>query len=110
MLALGGMGGGRLTTDLIIAPPESPVAFTRLFEEARVCMSHLWGSDYPTEELLDDIENYRPLKMLSMCTKLKLEVWKLGLAGDAASGPTGTRIWNDIEEVGEVPVRRSYVM
>jgi len=108
MLALGGMGGGHLTTDLMNAPAESPVCYSRLFEESRVCVPQLWGSEYPAEELLDDIENYRPLKFLHACQELKLSVWRLGLGGtpmgDQAPRPNSRNLWREIVQVGEVIV------
>lgn len=105
MLALGGLGDGRLSMDLINEPLESPVSFDRLFDEARVCVPQLWGSDYPIEELIDDIENYRPLKFLYACQKLKLRVWKTGKAvvsGAQEVVSTGV-LWKDIEQLGQVP-------
>jgi len=110
MLALVGMGGGRLTTDLMNAPADSPVCYNKLFEEARLCAPQLWGSAYPAQELLDDIENYRPLKFLHACQRLKLRVWRLGVktlsAGTQASQSNSGDLWSDIMRTGEVSIRR----
>lgn len=99
MLALGGAGDGGLSFDLMRAPVNSPVHFDRLFEEARVCVPQLWGTEYPVEELLDDIENYRPLKFVHTCQKLKLRIWKYGRSTDTK---TREELMHDIETTGQV--------
>lgn len=73
------MGGGRLASYLVSAPKESPVQFSNVFEEARVCLPQIWGSEYPVDELIDDVENYRPLRLLFECQILKLATWELGV-------------------------------
>lgn len=104
MLALGSMGGGHLSLYLISAPPGSPVTFNTLFEEARVCVAQLWGSEYPVEELLDDVENYRPLKFINECQILKLQVWQLGIAATKNEIEPGAmeETWFKIQRLGEV--------
>lgn len=97
------MNGGELSLDLLNAPPASPVAYDQIFEQARRCLPKLWGGDYPAEELMDDVENYRGLSFLTVCQKLKLSVWRVGIA--AAQGKpveeSKTRLWSKIEETGE---------
>lgn len=98
------MNGGELSLDLLKAPAVSPVAYDQVFEQARRCLPKIWGPEYPIEELMDDVENYRGLSFLTVCQKLKLSVWKLGIA--AARGhlvdESKMRLWNRIEETGEV--------
>lgn len=110
MLALGSMNGGQLSLYLMSVPADSPVLFNTLFEEARVCVAQLWGSTYPVEELLDDIENYRPLKFLNEAQTLKLQVWKLGIASkrDRVDFEDMEQIWNRIEHLGEVRLTRNW--
>lgn len=104
MLALGGQGDGKLSMYLMDEPSNSPISFDRLFEEVRVCVPQLWGAEYPAEELLDDIENYRPLKFLYSCQALKLRIWKTGrtiIQGeDHIDG--GNELWEDITQLGQV--------
>ena len=104
MLALGNMDGGQLSLDLLSAPAESPIAYDHIFEQARRCLPKIWGSEYPVESLLDDVENYRGLSFLHACQKLKLSIWKLGIA--AAQGKpvsdSKMRLWYRIEDTGEV--------
>lgn len=103
MLALGSMNGGRLSSYLMSVPAESPVFFNTIFEEARVCVAQLWGTAYPVEELLDDMENYRPLKFLNECQILKLRVWELGIASrrDQVEFEIMDETWTRIEHLGE---------
>ena len=104
MLSLGGLSDGRLSIDLMKAPEYSPVHFDRLFEEARVCLPQLWGVEYPVEELMDDIENYRPLKFVHACQKLKLRVLNFGKCtlGNMDHTDSAEDLWNTISSLGEV--------
>lgn len=98
------MNGGRLSLDLLSAPADSPVANDHLFEGARKCLPKIWGSDYPAEQLLDDVENYRGLYFLNTCQKLKLSVWRLGIAAGQGCAITEgkTWLWSKIQEAGDV--------
>jgi len=100
------MNGGHLSLDLLSAPTQSPIAYDQVFEQARRCLPKIWGAEYPVEELLDDVENYRGLSFLNICQKLKLSIWKLGVA--AAQGGLvvdgKAQLWKRIEETGEVIV------
>lgn len=104
MLALGALGGGQLSLDLMEAPLDSPVHFDRLFEEARVCLPQFWDDEYPEGELLDDLENYRPLKFVHLCQKFKLRVWNLGksIIQNGTNLEESQNLWNDLEQLGEV--------
>lgn len=104
MLALGSMNGGQLSSYLMSVPADSPVFFNTLFEEARVCVAQLWGDAYPVEEILDDVENYRPLKFLNEGQILKLQVWELGILSRRGRANSGDmkETWNKIEHLGEV--------
>lgn len=104
MLALGSMKGGQLSSYLMSVPANSPVLFNTLFEEARVCVAQIWGDAYPVEEILDDVENYRPLKFLNECQILKLQVWELGILSrrDRAIFEDMKETWTRIEHLGEV--------
>lgn len=112
ILALGNMNGGHLSLDLMAAPAKSPIAYEQIFEQARRCLPKVWGSEYPVEELLDDVENYRGLSFLTMCQTLKLSIWKLGLA--KARGmvvdESKEQLWRRIEETGEVSARSSLLL
>lgn len=105
ILALGNLnGGGHLSLDLLSAPAKSPIAYDQLFEQARRCLPKIWGSEYPIEELLDDVENYRGLSFLTVCQKLKLSIWKFGVAKAQEKPVEGSAegLWRRIEETGDV--------
>lgn len=78
----------------------------RLFEEARVCLPKIYGSAYPVQEFMDDIENYRALSLLHRALKLKLNVLKLGMASmeNPVDERTLRRMGNQIQSVGQVCV------
>lgn len=84
-LAMRNFKAGQLSLDLFKAPASSEISQDRLFEEARVCLPKIYGSRYPVEEYMDDIENYRALHFNNRCQRLKLNVMSLGIA--ARNGP-----------------------
>jgi hypothetical protein len=102
--ALSNRRGGYLFHSLLTAPLSSGINREQLFEESRTCLPRIWGSDYPEEEILDDFENYRGLSLLQIAMKLKVEVWRLGVAvrqGIAEIESMG-RLWRKIENVEKV--------
>ena len=98
------MNGGQLSLDLLSMPPDSPLAYDRIWESARVCLPKLWGAKYPAEEILDDVENYRGLSFLFAGQKLQVHVWRLGVAQGQGKLVEDSKkaLWKKIEEVGEV--------
>lgn len=107
--ALSNQRGGFLFHSLLTAPPSSGINREYLFEESRTCLPRIWGSDYPEEEILDDFENYRALSLLQIAVKLKVEVWRLGVAvrqGIADRESMG-RVWRKIENVEKVSLSMS---
>lgn len=103
-LALGNMRGGQLSLDLLSLPPDSPLAYDRIWEGARLCLPKLWGPEYPHEEILDDVENYRGLSFLHQVQKLKLSLWRLGLVQGQGKriDESKRRLWQRIEEIKQV--------
>ncbi|KIW19111.1 hypothetical protein PV08_03403 [Exophiala spinifera] len=100
-LALGNLGVGQLTQDLLKA--DSHLHQDRLFQAARTCLPRMWGPEYPAEQLLDDLENYRPLSFMQACAKLKVEVWTLGkaLRSVAVDQSSLDQLWQKIKRDGE---------
>ena len=103
-LVLGNMSGGQLSLDLLSLPPDSPLAYDRIWESARLCLPKVWGAEYPHEEILDDVENYRGLSFLHQVQKLKLSVWRLGLVQGQGKrmDESRQRLWVRIEEMEQV--------
>ncbi|EXJ90894.1 hypothetical protein A1O1_04000 [Capronia coronata CBS 617.96] len=79
-LAMSNVNAGQLALDLFTAPPSAQISQDHLFDEARVCLPKIYGSAYPVEEYMDDIENYRALNLINKCQKLKLAILSLGIA------------------------------
>ncbi|EHY55849.1 hypothetical protein ABEF92_000895 [Exophiala dermatitidis] len=94
---------GKLSQDLYSAPANTSISMGRLFEEARVCLPKIYGSAYPVQEFMDDIENYRALSLLHRALKLKLNVLKLGMASmeNPVDERTLRRMGNQIQSVGQ---------
>jgi hypothetical protein len=106
-LALGNLGVGQLTQDLLQA--DSHLHQDRLFQEARTCLPRMWGSEYPAEQLLDDLENYRPLSFLQACAKLKVEVWTLsmGFRRTTVDQRSLDQLWQKVKLDGQVMSSRT---
>jgi hypothetical protein len=103
-LALGNLHGGDLAHHLLSQRADSHMHQDRLFQEARTCLPRIWGAEYPPEQLLDDIENYRPLSLLQACEKLKVDLWNLGITSKSVSVEQSDldRLWQKIETAGQV--------
>jgi hypothetical protein len=103
-LALGNLSGGQLSFDLLSLPADSPLSYDRIWEAGRLCLPKLWGSAYPHEEILDDVENYRGLSFLHAAQKLKLSIWRLGIAKEHGKDieESRKRLWIRIEETRKV--------
>jgi hypothetical protein len=102
---------GKLSLDLLLAPPTQSVSADRLFEEARVCLPKIYGSEYPVQEFMDDIENYRALSLLHKSQRIKLEVLSLGIASREV--PVDKRMMSQlgdqIQRMGQVCIYSSPV-
>jgi hypothetical protein len=95
---------GYLYQSLLTAPPSSGINREQLFEESRTCLPRIWGSEYPEEQILDDFENYRGLSLLQIAMKLKVDVWRLGVAvrQGMADDDSMERLWAQIQNVEKV--------
>ncbi|KAI1609279.1 hypothetical protein EDD37DRAFT_165553 [Exophiala viscosa] len=76
---------GQLSRDMQSAPAGSSISADRLFEDARVCLPKIYGSTYPVQEFMDDIENYRALSLLHRSSKIKLDVLRFGMTSAETS-------------------------
>ncbi len=92
--------------DLLSEDVDSPVSYDGLFYSARSCLPKLWGAQYPTSEMLDDMENYRPLHFLHLCQKPKLGI--LNLANKSSLGQDDTegrkQLWKELTKLGDVGI------
>jgi hypothetical protein len=72
---------------------------------ARLWGRCFWGKQYPDEEVLDDIENYRALELLHAGFLLRHKTWKAlteSAAGTADSSKPLLREILSIREVGAI--------
>lgn len=68
---------------------------------ARLWGRCFWGDQYPDQEVLDDIENYRALELLHTGFDLRYKTWKVLL--DSGSGTdSGEPLFREIIAVCEV--------
>ncbi|EXJ73475.1 uncharacterized protein A1O5_03236 [Cladophialophora psammophila CBS 110553] len=102
-LAFSSMAGGRLWMDLLSEDADSPVSYDGLFYSARSCLPKLWGTQYPISELLDDLENYRPLHFLHLCQKPKLSILNLATSSDMGRSDRAGRqqLWKELTKLGD---------
>lgn len=70
----------------------------------RSCYPTIWGAEYPTSELIDDMENYRPLHFLHLCQKPKLDILSLATTANHGQVDEGgrQRVSQRVKEIGEV--------
>lgn len=103
-LAFSSMAGGRLWLDLLSEDANSPVSYDGLFYSARSCLPKLWGAQYPVSELLDDLENYRPLHFLHLCQKPKLGILNLATSSDMGRSDRAgqQQLWKELTKLGDV--------
>ncbi|KAH0843756.1 putative transcriptional regulatory protein [Fonsecaea pedrosoi] len=102
-LAFSSMASGKLWMDLLSEDADSPVSYDGLFYSARSCLPKLWGPQYPVSELLDDLENYRPLHLLHLCQKPKLSILNLAASPDMGRGDKAgrQRLWKELTKLGD---------
>jgi hypothetical protein len=64
----------------------------------------MWGEQYPVSELLDDLENYRPLRLYHLCQGAKLELLRLARSTtqDGLEESSLKKLWRHVESFGDV--------
>ena len=80
------------------------LSLERIFQNARISGRHCWGEEYPEDELLDDLENYRPLEALHRVFLLRSRIWELAVAKYKGKRcpDTPETLMKEIKEIGEV--------
>jgi hypothetical protein len=76
----------------------------RIYRSARISGRHCWGEEYPEDEVLDDLENYRALEALHHTFVLRSRIWQLAVAKYEGRECTDTpdSLMKEIQEIGEV--------
>ncbi|KAH8685085.1 hypothetical protein BGZ61DRAFT_423526 [Ilyonectria robusta] len=100
--ATGNINGGRLCMDLLSRDADDHISHERIFLSARSILPKIWGETYPVSELLDDLENYRPLRLFHLCQAAKLELMRLARSAipdlDAAEVH---KLWKHTQNFGD---------
>ncbi|BDD60022.1 hypothetical protein MAP00_005189 [Monascus purpureus] len=76
-------GQGLCSRSLMTRMSESAVPQLKielLYRKSRLAGRHIWAGEYPENEVLDDIENYRPLELLHLNNLLRSRIWQLGVS------------------------------
>lgn len=101
--ATGNINGGQLCMDLLSRDADDYISHERIFLSARSILPKIWGETYPVSELLDDLENYRPLRLFHLCQAAKLELMRL--ARSAIPDPDAAdvqKLWKHTQNFGDV--------
>ena len=102
--ASGNANCGRLCTDLLARDTNDFISHDNLFRSARSVLPKIWGETYPVTELLDDLENYRPLRLYHLCQAAKLDLLRLTRsAGHSQQDDVSPqKLWENIQNFGDV--------
>jgi len=76
----------------------------RIYLNARIAGRRCWGEEYPADEVLDDLENYRALDVYHHTFVLRSRIWQLAMARYEGRECTDTpeSLMKEINEIGEV--------
>ncbi|KAJ4328950.1 hypothetical protein N0V84_000520 [Fusarium piperis] len=100
--ATGNIHGGQLCMDFSSREASDYISHERLFHSGRSILPKIWGDDYPVAEILDDLENYRPLRLYHLCQGAKLELLRLARSATGPDNVSLQRLWRHIQSFGDV--------
>ncbi|RTE82377.1 hypothetical protein BHE90_003045 [Fusarium euwallaceae] len=99
--ATGNVHGGQLCMDFSSREASDYISHERLFLSVRSILPKIWGDDYPVSEILDDLENYRPLRLYHLCQGAKLELLRLARSTTGPDSCSLQRLWRHIQSFGD---------
>lgn len=104
-------GQGLSSQSLLSRLSQSPIPSTnlqRIYRSARISGRHCWGEEYPEDEVLDDLENYRALGALHDVFVMRSRIWQLAVAQHAGNecADTPESLMKEIHKIGEVGILR----
>ncbi|KAJ3510427.1 hypothetical protein NM208_g15530 [Fusarium decemcellulare] len=82
--ATGNLHSGKFCMDFSSRDANNYISHDHLFRSARSILPKIWGGMYPVSELLDDLENYRPLQ-----------------TQDKPDSSDAQKLWQYIENLGD---------
>ncbi|KAI8653807.1 Zn(2)-C6 fungal-type domain-containing protein [Fusarium sp. Ph1] len=99
--ATGNVHGGQLCMDFSSREASDYISHERLFLSVRSILPKIWGDNYPVTEILDDLENYRPLRLYHLCQGAKLELLRLARSATGPDNASLRRLWRHIQSFGD---------
>lgn len=90
--------------DLLARDANDLISHDNIFRSVRSVLPKIWGETYPVAEILDDLENYRPLHLFHLCQAAKLELLRLARSTiQSEEHEDGLqKLWQHIENFGDV--------
>ncbi|KAJ5256751.1 hypothetical protein N7478_012855 [Penicillium angulare] len=91
----GPMGLSESLFDYVLQSKNPALNPDHLHKCARLWGRCFWGNQYPDQEVLDDIENYRALELLHAGFSFRYRIWRT-LVGSGAESDTAESLYRDI--------------
>ncbi|RKL10177.1 hypothetical protein BFJ70_g7980 [Fusarium oxysporum] len=99
--ATGNMNSGQFCLDFLSRDAHDYISHEHLFLSVRSALPKMWGEQYPISELLDDLENYRPLRLYHLCQGSKLELLRLARSTTHGGYDDLKKLWRHVESFGD---------
>ncbi|KAF5650912.1 transcriptional regulatory [Fusarium sp. NRRL 25303] len=99
--ATGNMNSGQFCLDFLSRDAHDYISHEHLFLSVRSALPKMWGEQYPISELLDDMENYRPLRLYHLCQGSKLELLRLARSTTHGGHDDLKKLWRHVENFGD---------
>ncbi|TXB97686.1 hypothetical protein FocTR4_00011777 [Fusarium oxysporum f. sp. cubense] len=99
--ATGNMNSGQFCLDFLSRDAHDYISHEHLFLSVRSALPKMWGEQYPISELLDDLENYRPLRLYHLCQGSKLELLRLARSKTHGGYDDLKKLWRHVESFGD---------
>ncbi|OBS25171.1 hypothetical protein FPOA_05706 [Fusarium poae] len=101
--ATGNPNSGQFCLDFLSRDAHDYISHEHLFLSVRSALPKIWGEQYPVYELLDDLENYRPLRLYHLCQGAKLELLRLARSTthDVSEEDSLKKLWRHVEHFGD---------
>lgn len=96
------MNSGQFCLDFLSRDAHDYISHEHLFLSVRSALPKMWGEQYPISELLDDLENYRPLRLYHLCQGSKLELLRLARSTTHGGYDDLKKLWRHVESFGDV--------
>ncbi|KAF4959440.1 hypothetical protein FGADI_1661 [Fusarium gaditjirri] len=99
--ATGNMNSGQFYLDFLSRDAHDYISHEYLFLSVRSALPKMWGEQYPISEILDDMENFRPLRLAHLCQGSKLELLRLARSTTHGGHDDLKKLWRHVENFGD---------